>query len=59
MLTNDPFLSYGDIEARFDDFYGRHNYNKVELESAYDLAREDILFWNEEKDVETTKELTL
>ena len=58
MLTNDPSLSFGDIEARFDDFYGRHNYNKVELESAYDLAHEDILFWKEQEGKETTKVLT-
>ena len=58
MLTNDPSLSFGDIEARFDDFYGRHNYNKVELESAYDLAHEDILFWLDNEEKETTKILT-
>lgn len=58
MLTNDPSLSFGDIEARFDDFYGRHNYNKVELESAYDLAHEDILFWQDQEGKETTKVLT-
>ena len=58
MLTNDPSLSFGDIEARFDDFYGRHNYNKVELESAYELAHEDILFWLENEEKETTKVLT-
>ena len=57
LLTNDPSLSFGDIEAMFSDWYGRHNINKFELETSYDQAREDILFWNEEKDNETTKEL--
>lgn len=57
LLTNDPSLSFGDIEAMFSDWYGRHNINKFELETSYDQAREDILFWNEEKENETTKEL--
>ena len=54
LLTNDPSLSFGDIEAMFKDWYG-NKINKVELETSYDQAREDILFWNEEKDGETTK----
>ena len=57
LLTNDPSLSFGDIEAMFTDWYGKHNINKFELETSYDQAREDILFWNEEKDNEPTKEL--
>ena len=56
LLSNDPSLSYGDIEAMFKDWYG-DSINLVELETSYDQAREDILFWNEEKDNETTKEL--
>ena len=58
ILTNDPSLSFGEIEARFDDFYGRHNYNKAELENAYDLAHEDILFWTDQEKRETTRVLT-
>lgn len=54
LLTNDPSLSFGDIEAMFMDWYG-NKINKIELETSYDQAREDILFWNEEKDGETTK----
>lgn len=54
LLTNDPSLSFGDIEAMFKDWYG-NKINKVELETSYDQAREDILFWNDEKDGETTK----
>jgi len=54
LLTNDPSLSFGDIEAMFKDWYG-NKINKIELETSYDQAREDILFWNEEKDGETTK----
>ena len=54
LLSNDPSLSFGDIEAMFKDWYG-NKINKVELETSYDQAREDILFWNEEKDGETTK----
>lgn len=53
LLTNDPSLSFGDIEAMFKDWYG-NKINKIELETSYDQAREDILFWNEEKDGETT-----
>lgn len=56
LLTNDPSLSFGDIEAMFKDWYG-NKINKIELETSYDQAREDILFWNEEKDSEITKEL--
>ena len=54
LLTNDPSLSFGDIEAMFKDWYG-NKINKIELETSYDQAREDIIFWNEEKDGETTK----
>lgn len=54
LLSNDPSLSFGDIEAMFKDWYG-NKINKVELETSYDQAREDILFWNDEKDGETTK----
>jgi hypothetical protein len=54
LLSNDPSLSFGDIEAMFKDWYG-NKINKIELETSYDQAREDILFWNEEKDTETTK----
>lgn len=54
LLTNDPSLSFGDIEAMFKDWYG-NGINKIELETSYDQAREDILFWNDEKDGETTK----
>lgn len=54
LLTNDPNLSFGDIEAMFKDWHG-NKINMVELETSYDQAREDILFWNEENDCETTK----
>ena len=54
LLTNDPSLSFGDIEAMFKDWYG-NKINKIELETSYDQARKDILFWNDEKDGETTK----
>lgn len=54
LLSNDPSLSFGDIEAMFKDWYG-NKINKIELETSYDQAREDILFWNDEKDGETTK----
>ena len=54
LLTDDPSLSFGDIEAMFKDWYG-NKINKIELETSYDQAREDILFWNDEKDGETTK----
>lgn len=54
LLSNDLSLSFGDIEAMFKDWYG-NKINKIELETSYDQAREDILFWNDEKDGETTK----
>ena len=44
-------------EAMFTEWYGRDKINRFELETSYDQAREDILFWNEEKENETTKEL--
>ncbi len=49
ILSNDPSLSYGEIEAMFIDFYGKGNINKAELENSYELAREDLLFCSEEK----------
>ena len=35
LLTNDPSLSFGDIEAMFKDWYG-NEINKIELETSYD-----------------------
>ena len=57
MLTNDPSLSFGDIEVMFKDFYGSDKINKADLETQYELAREDILFWNEENQRKTTEVL--
>ena len=57
LLTNDPSMSFGEIEAMFKDWYGPSNINKGELETQYELAREDILFWNDEKENKSTKVL--
>ena len=43
LLSVHPELSFGDIECMFRDYYGE--INRDELEAAYDMAREDILFW--------------
>ena len=47
LLSVHPALSFGDIEAIFKDRDG--TVNKMELETSYELAREDILFWNKQK----------
>lgn len=58
LLTNQPELSFGDIEAMYKDWYGPDKINKGELETSYELAREDILFWKDQEGKETTKVLT-
>ena len=58
LLTNDPNLSFGEVEAMFKDWYGINKINKGELENNYELAREDILFWKDQEDRKTTKVLT-
>jgi hypothetical protein len=50
-------MSFGEIEAMFKDWYGPDYINKGDLETQYELAREDILFYNEEKENKTTKVL--
>jgi hypothetical protein len=57
LLTNHPDLSYGDVKAMFIDWYGQGSINEVELETTYDQAREDIMFWKDEE--KKTKVLTL
>jgi hypothetical protein len=57
LLTNDPTQSFGEIEAKYNMWYGKANVNRGELETAYELAREDILFFDEEKQRKTTKVL--
>lgn len=57
LLTNNPSMSFGEIEAMFKDWYGPDYINKGDLETQYELAREDILFYNEEKENKTTKVL--
>lgn len=57
LLTNHPDLSYGDVKAMFIDWYGQGSINEVELETTYDQAREDIIFWKDEE--KKTKVLTL
>ncbi len=56
LLSVHPELSFGDIEAIFKDMYG-NKINKMELETSYELAREDVLFWNDQQEEETTKKL--
>ena len=58
MLTNQPGLSFCDIEAMYKDWYGPDQINKAELETSYELAREDILYWKDQEGKETTKVLT-
>lgn len=55
LLTNNPYMSFGEIEALFKEWYGLDMINRGELEASYELAREDILFWNEEKDMKQPK----
>ncbi len=55
LLTVHPELSFGDVEAIFRDMYGQ--INKGDLETSYELAREDIVFWKDQEKNETTKKL--
>lgn len=55
LLSVHPELSFGDIEAIFKDMYGQINIG--DLESSYELAREDIVFWKDQEKKETTKKL--
>ncbi len=55
LLTVHPELSFGDIEAIFKDMYGQ--INTGDLETSYELAREDIIFWKDQEKKETTKKL--
>ena len=59
LLTNDPNLSFGDIEAMYKDWYGSGRINIGELETSYEQAREDIMFWKDEQKENKTKVLTL
>lgn len=58
LLTNNPSMSFGEVEAMFKDWYGSDKINKGDLENNYELAREDILFWHEQENKKTTKVLT-
>jgi hypothetical protein len=51
-------MSFGEVEAMFKDWYGSDKINKGDLENNYELAREDILFWQEQENKKTTKVLT-
>lgn len=53
----DALIQAGEIEAKYNLWYGKANVNKGELETAYELAREDIFFFDEEKQRKTTKVL--
>ena len=44
ILSVHPSLSFGDIECMFRDYYGK--INRDELETVYEMAREDIFFWS-------------
>ncbi len=55
LLSIHPELSFGDIEAIFKDMYGQ--INTGELETSYELAREDIIFWKDQEKNETTTKL--
>jgi hypothetical protein len=47
VISVHPELSFGDIEAAYKDSYP--GINRAELEAAYDQAREDIIFWQQEE----------
>ena len=49
LLTNDPNLSFGEVEAMYRNYYGMDGIDRAELENAYQLAHEDVVFWNEQK----------
>ena len=59
LLSVHPGLSFGDVKAMFIDWYGPGNVNEAGLETTYEQAREDILFWKDQEKKETTKVLTL
>ena len=56
LLGTCPELSYEDIEIRLGEQYGM--VEESELRAAYELVREDIIFWREQQKMETTKVLT-
>lgn len=56
LLSVHPEFSFGDIETIFKDMYG--HINTGELETSYELAREDIVFWKAQENKKTTKVLT-
>lgn len=53
VISVHPELSFGDIEAAYKDSYP--GINRAELEAAYDQAREDIIFWQEEERKSSSK----
>ena len=58
LLTNNPSMSFGDIEAMYKDWYGSDKINRGELETSYELAREDLIFWKDQENRNTTRVLT-
>ena len=53
VISVHPELSFGDIEAAYKDSYP--GINRAELEAAYDQAREDVIFWQEEERKSSSK----
>ncbi|MBR3443438.1 MAG: hypothetical protein IKG96_07230 [Bacteroidaceae bacterium] len=47
LISVHPEMSFGDIEAAYKESYP--GINRTELENAYDLAREDVYFWQEDE----------
>ena len=42
----------------YKDWYGSDKINRGELESSYELAREDLIFWKDQENRNTTRVLT-
>lgn len=56
LMATYPGLDFGDVEILMEERHGV--INRDELLAAYDFVRDDIAFWHEQQEKETTKVLT-
>lgn len=55
LVSMHPEMSFGDVEACYKGSYP--HINRAELEAAYDMAREDVIFWHKESAAANSKVL--
>ena len=58
LLSNNPNLSFGDVEEIYKSWYGKGKYNREALETSYDQALDDIRFWKSHENEDNTRLLT-